>query len=111
MTMDNNPEDLGRALAEDGAQRAADHAERVTPNWNERAYALALQYLEPGKEFLTEEARAYATNNGLPPAPDSRAWGHVIKRLSKDGRVVPCGTAQSRNASAHKGFVTLWRAV
>lgn len=103
--------DEGRALAEEGAQRAAEHADRVTPHWTETAYALTLQFLEPGKRFRAEEIRAAAIKAGLPPSPDVRAWGAVIGRLRKEGRIVRVGVEQSHNPSHHRGYSTLWEAV
>jgi len=108
---DQTPEfDFNRALVEEGAQRAIDHAEAVEPGWKDRAYELALQYLTPDRgEFLGEEARAFAIEKGLPPPPDGRAWSGVMLRLKKAGKIVTCGIGQSKNASAHMGFVRIWR--
>ena len=68
--------------------KAAEHAERTDTGWIERASALTIEYGLTVKEFLIEEARAYAEGMGLSPPPDERAWGGVASRLSRKGQIV-----------------------
>lgn len=75
--------------AEIGMERAAQHADRVDPGWCERALQ-ALTEFARGQEgaFTIETARFVLTANGLPPAPEERAWGYVTRAASKAGVIV-----------------------
>lgn len=79
-----------------GMARAAEHADRVEPDWSERAFAELHLYCQPGAEFTAEEARAAMHANGLPYPPDGRAWGGVFKRAASRGLIVKIGYAPRR---------------
>lgn len=96
------------ALAQEGAQRALDHAERVIEAWGDRAYTHALAFIAGQDAFTGEQVRAYAENHGLPPAPEPRAWGAVMLRLKRDGRTVFRGYDLSANKQAHNRPVVVW---
>lgn len=96
----------GHARAKD----AADHANRVSPQWIETAVAFVRRFVWGHRThpFLAEEVRAAAEAWGLPAAPDGRSWGHVMKRAEREGVVVPCGY---RAAVSSRGSPkVLWRA-
>lgn len=104
----------GMALAENGAQRAADHADRVTEGWSDMAFAHALTFiaaLPDGQTFTTEQVRSYATKEGFPLPPDSRAWGQVALRLLREGRIERAGYGRSQERNKHSCPTILWKAV
>lgn len=75
-----------------GAQQAVDHANAVESEWSGQALGLLVAYAiaHPGP-FLTEDARPWAEAQGLPPPPDPRAWGQVVKRARAKGRLRKTG--------------------
>ena len=100
----------GKELARAGAKLALNHADEVHENWG----AEACEYLEiflrvrPGREFMSEEVREYATKRGLPPAPHLRAWGAVMQRAQKAGIIRWCGNRQVKNRKAHSATASVW---
>lgn len=104
----------GRELAEDGAKRAADHADRLAAGWSDMAFAHALSFmatLPDGQSFTAEQVREYAAKEGFWPAPDQRAWGAVILRLKREGRILAVGYALAKSRKSHSAPSTLWKAV
>jgi hypothetical protein len=84
-------EAFGRQLAEQGAQRAADHADRVCVTWTEEAAGWVQRVAGRGVPFICEEVRSEAERNGMPTPPDSRAWGAILIKAARDGVVRKTG--------------------
>jgi hypothetical protein len=102
--------DTARQHGHTRAKDAADHANRVSPQWIETAVCFVRLFsLEHrAQTFLAEDVRAAAESWGLSAAPDGRSWGHVMKRAEREGFVVPCGY---RAAVSSRGSPkVLWRA-
>ena len=105
---------IAKARGEAGAQRAADHADRIDPGWQDRALEMLREYLKVRetfleKRFLGEEFRGWATEIfGLDEPPDARAFGAVFKRASRDGLIESVGFAPAN--SSNRSPKTLWRA-
>lgn len=103
--------DMGEAGAVAGMNRAAEAAGSA---WRARAFELAAEFFAyPAKSlpgpFEILEARRYAENvGGLPPPPDSRAWGHIARKLKKFGVIKSAGVGKSSDPQQHRGYVTLW---
>lgn len=57
---------------------------------------------------MTEDARVWSEANGLPPPPDSRAWGPVIKRALQDGLISRIGYGKS---TANMRPMPVWGAI
>lgn len=98
----------GRKLAEDGAQRAADHADRVIASWSERAGDALTAFVKSGAEFTSEDVREYAEQAGLPAPPDGRAWGAVILRARKAGLIRLVRYSPGRNPVCHSRPMAVW---
>lgn len=96
-----------------GAALAAGRADRMTALWSDRAYAQLVNFrisLGKGGEFLTEEIRQYAEKSGLPAAPDSRAWGHIILRAKNEGMVEHTGRYERQcSKTCHGSPKSVWR--
>lgn len=94
----------------DGMTRAADHADRETPTWSDRAIAYVREFagMEDGRAFLIEQAREYAEYHGLPLPPDGRAWGAVATRAARLGIIVRDGYGSAR--SSNNSPKCMWRA-
>ena len=100
----------GEKLAVKGMTRAAEHADRANYRWTVEAtrwmthYALANQ-----EEFMTEEARAFIQDQwGVPPPPDSRAYGRIMRNLQKRGIIKHVRYDRATNASTHGGIRSVW---
>jgi hypothetical protein len=99
------------AGAEDGAARAADHAERVEPGWKDEAlvYFRAFAVAKRHTSFLTEEARVFAEGDGFALPPDKRAWGSVALRAKRAGIVERVGYASTSLGPSHACPRNEWR--
>lgn len=78
--------------------------------WADDAYKALQRFAVSGVVFKGEDVRRFAEAEGLPPAPDPRAWGGVISRASRDGRIWRVGVGKTANRQAHGRFVTIWQA-
>lgn len=98
-------------LKQEGISRAVNNANRKINEWAESAYLFLEQYISDHKEnFMVEEIRESAEQNGLPVPPSKRAWGAIIIKAHKNKLVKPCGFKQTSNPKAHKTPATLWTA-
>lgn len=90
------------------ASRAAARADASVPDWTARAavYVLAFAHTMTDR-WLVEDARAYAEDQGCPPPPDPRAWGHVARLLERRGEIRPDGYRPSR--ASHGSPKVAWR--
>lgn len=98
-------------LADIGMELAIEHADLRVPQWREKAYELAVEFINtiPG-EFMTEELRAYAAMQDdfeLPPHP--RAWGGIIARLKNESLIEFVRNDKVKNVKAHRCFASVWR--
>lgn len=103
-------EDSVRA-GEQGALFAAMNADKkVSGSWTQRAAELFVDYardVAKGQPFLTEDARAWAEQSGLPPPPDGRAWGFIAKAMRENGHVIFSGYAPAKTSNGSPKC--LWR--
>ena len=77
--------------------------------WIDRATEALRKLAEPGLALCAESVRQVAEFNGLPPAPDGRAWGCVISRAKRKGWLVDAGRGYAPNAGKPR-IVRFWRA-
>ena len=97
-------------LAIEGGQRALDHAQRVSNmTWEERAYRAILWFMERRPVFTVEQVKEAAYSRGLPRPPAEGAWGPIIKKIQREGRIENDGYVASKNPSQHGKPVVLWR--
>jgi hypothetical protein len=98
---------LGRSLADSGAQIAAANA---GSEWSASAYSILVEYARTNKEFMTEDVRAYALKQyELPLPPDSRAWGGVVNRAVKAGLIKRIGYAPMKSVNCHANPKSVWK--
>lgn len=100
---------IGKALADDGAQRALDHADIQFGSWSDRAYEFLQRYIEQKVPFRVEQVRKAAQDAGLPHAPDARAWGGVLMKAKKAGLLKHMGWVPCDDPNGHSHPVSLWR--
>lgn len=107
----------GAAARDSAIAQAADHAERVSPDWNAEAYRHLCEFIDWRRlirrefrvSFMVEEARSYAESQGLPAPPDPRAWGGVVGRAVRERKIKLDGYGQSNNPQAHRRPTAIWR--
>lgn len=78
-----------RQLADDGARRAVEHANRELFGWEDEAIGWVREATKNLKLFTTSYVRLHARGRGFRDPPDSRAWGAVMKRAAKEGIIKP----------------------
>jgi hypothetical protein len=108
--------DIGEAFAVSGMTEAADHADAASPAWSDNAVLLGRVYADrikadnPTITFQGAHVRQFAESRGLPPPPDARAWGGIIRKLRQAGVIKSVGIGKSPDPRQHAGFVTEWQA-
>lgn len=98
----------------EGAQRAADHADRAcSPSlWSVNALRFVRAYALTHSLFMAEEVREWATTHGFPPPPDPRAWGHIITTAKRQGMIEASGEYRMTSLPpAHSGPRVVWRSL
>jgi len=96
-------------MAVDGMTQAVEHADQEEPGWSERAYQMLVGYAAHHKEFMTENVRVWATDNGLPKPPTDRAWGAVTLRAARADLIVCVGYRKTSVPPAHAAPRSLWQ--
>lgn len=97
-------------LAAKGIAESAAHAEAVREGWGEDAYNCLVDYVaRTPDEFLGEELKAWAYDNGLDKPANEGAWGSVLRRASRAKLIEMIGYRAARNASRHGTPSRLWR--
>ena len=92
-------------LAMQGMNQAAEHADAEIPGWTHQAFDMLKLFAARHFEFMGEDVRKWAHDEGFPQPPDRRAWGHVIQRGVRDG----VGYRKTRIPPAHATPRAIWR--
>ena len=108
--------DLPPMLQMMGVQEAIEAVEasanRAQEGWSSEAYSLLLQFIAENPLFKAEDARAFAhIQGGLAKPPDLRAWGGVVQRAAREGRIKKVGHGKSNNKLSHYRPVMIWQAL
>lgn len=98
-----------RQLRDEGMARAGDHAERVTPQWLDTAYAFLLNFATTHQTFISEDVSDASKVWGMVQPPTDRAWGSVYVRAVKAGIIVQDGAGRSRRR--HASICPMWRSL
>lgn len=100
----------GQQLAREGAARAAEKADRVSPDWSELALKAVRDYALTHEEFTTEDVRLAADH--VPAAPDSRAWGHIVLQACCWGICVATKRfSKSKLPGSHGRDIRIWASI
>ena len=86
-------------------------AERKTPTWTQQAIKHAIDFIYLKPQFMCEDLRAFAEQNGLSPATNHRAWGSVIISLVRAGLIRRVGYAPVNNPAAHCTPAAVWERI
>lgn len=104
----------GEELKQQGLLRAIKHADKESPQWSQRAFNVAVEYvkneLRSGQQFKSEDIRIWAYRwDKIHRPPNERAWGAVCVSMAKQGLIEKIGLASVTNPKAHGAIATLWR--
>jgi hypothetical protein len=97
---------LGFDLAQIGAERAADHANREHDDWKELALEAFKAHAQDNLTFTTEDV--IKASPSVPVPPDKRAWGAIALAAKRLGLIKFDGYGNSKLAHAHNRPVTRW---
>lgn len=103
--------DLGRDLGHAAAQAAADHADRVSRDWSDKALEILRRYCEAHPTVMSEDVRAFAKTQGLEAPPELRAWGAVMLRGKAKGYMQHAGWATAKDPKVHSNPVGTWKSL
>lgn len=105
--------ETGRARAKQGATRAENKTNKVRPGWSDDALAFVRVYALTHLEFIIEDAKNWAYQNGLDAAHSDGAWGHVPVRAASAGYIMRMeGYAEkSTNPNRHGTPSRSWRSL
>lgn len=92
---------------DEGIKRAADHADRTTPEWTDVAYSFLLSFARDHELFISEDVSNASKSAAFPQPPTDRAWGTVYRRAAKAGIIVQDGFG--RSARRHASICPRWR--
>lgn len=102
----------GREQRDAGIERSLLSADRQVKGWSETAFGYLLEFLSGhGGDFRGEEVREFAHAKGCPHPAHPRAWGGVLMRAARQGKIEKVGTVQVKNPTAHMANANLWRRV
>lgn len=101
----------GKDLRDQGIKKAEDNANDKNENWSAKAYGFLLVYCGIFKQFLAEEVRNASIEAGIPEPPSKRAWGAIVLRAKKNGKIRSIGFRSVKNPKAHCTPATLWEVV
>ncbi len=97
----------GEQLRDAGINKAINHANSVTENWGDKAYVLFLQFIVDRTNFKCEDFREWVKDK-IDEPPSNRAFGAVIVRAAKAGKIKRIGFVNVTNPKAHKTPVSFW---
>lgn len=95
------PMQAARVRANAGIQRAAEAAERLTPNWTEIACDAVRAWVRERSSVFTMEHARLAVEKSIEPPSDLRAWGHVTRMAVKRGYIEQVPGSYFRAASSN----------
>lgn len=96
-------------LRDKGMESAVNHANNVHPNWGDRAYNYLMYFIRNNDRFMTEDVRRAAAEINFPDPPSQRAWGAVIIKAVKAGKIRRAGYAAVKNPKAHGTPASVWQ--
>jgi hypothetical protein len=107
--MNSEPQNLfsGWHLRDAGISQAESHANEVFLSWSDKAYSFLIEWIRGRENFMTEEVREASTGT-IPEPPSGRAWGAVVLRAVRSGKIARGGFRSVKNPKAHCTPATLW---
>ncbi len=107
ITLFDLPPKTGEELRDQGINQALSHAEQVSDNWGDKAYILFLEFIKDRETFKCEDFRE-SVKDKLDEPPSNRAFGSIIVRAAKAGKIKRIGFVNVLNPRAHRTPVSFW---
>ena len=89
-------------------RRAVEHADAVNENWSINAYNFLMEYMKTHHEFFCEDVML-ASFGVIPKPPDPRAWGSIITKARKSGKIISLGFKSVKIKTNHCAPRNFWR--
>lgn len=100
--------ELGEKYKALGMQRSANHADRVTEKWSDKALEAFIDWLKTvNGSFTCEDFRAEMVLKLVEP-PNLRAYGAIMFKAARMGLIKRIGAEKVSNPKAHRCFASLW---
>lgn len=97
------------AANEKGIASSVAHAEKTRAGWGADAADKIIHYAthvaKAGVPWSMEDVRIWAYANGLDNPPSERAWGAVVRRVSKPGLIQHVGFGVSADGGLRRTYV------
>ncbi|MES2488532.1 MAG: hypothetical protein V4607_01985 [Pseudomonadota bacterium] len=87
-----------RKRADEGMQKAGDHADEEHAFWRQEAARFVSRFAETHVDFLAEDV-INASRGIVPAPPDGRAWGCVFKTAAKDSVIEKIGYRPAKTSN------------
>ncbi len=105
-------DESGKTLRDLGMKQAADHSDKVEPDWSIRATNKLKRFLVYWKfpDFTCEEFQQWAYSKGLSHPASPEAWGTLIMNAARSNII--CKTGNYRAAKTpvkHARALAVWR--
>lgn len=79
-------------------------------SWSERATELLRKYAPTVTDFITEDFRSYAEENGLEKPDEPRAYGGIMRNAAKAGIIETTGKFRCmNNPKSHSCPKIVWK--
>ena len=102
--------ETARRQADEGQQRALDHAEDVVENWGSIALSYLRQYADTHDRFPGWFVTKAADLTGaVPTPPTAKAWGSIFTKAARNGWIVKDGYGQDPHR--HANPCPIWRSL
>lgn len=102
----------GKNYRDRGIQKAIDHANENSLAWSHRAFIMLERFLMingPTFEFMGENIRIYAEQNGLEKPPTNNAWGGIIRKAAHQNLIECVGFREAKTVSSHASARRVWK--
>lgn len=94
-------------LALEGMQRAEQSANNTHYKWSDTAYSFLIDYSKKYSSFMMEDV-ILASKGSVPEPPTNRAWGSVVRKAAKEGKLVNLGFQKKKSEGSHSTPAVLW---
>jgi len=94
-------------LALEGMQRAEQSANNTHYKWSDTAYSFLIDYSKKYSSFMMEDV-ILASKGSVPEPPTNRAWGGVVRKAAKEGKLVNLGFQKKKSEGSHSTPAVLW---
>ena len=94
-------------LALEGMERAEQSANNSHYKWSDTAYSFLTDYAARCSSFMMEDVIS-ASEGLVPEPPTKRAWGSIVRKAAKEGKVFNLGFQKKTSEGSHGTPAVLW---